>query len=219
MERYQRGIHTLLITFVWALALYGVHRFFEQPAQGASPVLPTGVHVTMRLPHLCCSGCYDSAVRAVGKLRWLSEPKLLRTDLPTQDQAAQGVTSVGVGEEHPHQTDYSGKIAIGLKSDRLAVADFAELDQMLRKEGLVPNQMILTGIRHFQLVAHLPHLCCQLCGMAVREALSPRKIEVAEASQTVTADFQASADVALFLRTLENAGFAPDSVKLVILPS
>ena len=103
---------------------------------------------------------------------------------------------------------------------------------MLRNVGVVPAEVEFGGIPHFALIAKVSQLMgCLPCVQAAREAMAPKKdpkmgstfkwldsARVAEEEQAITAyvRYGYGADVGELIRTLDQAGFSPSSIRIMV---
>lgn len=232
MPRLTPTHKNLLAMIVWATALIAIDRSYNKHLYGmqASPPFAGRPEMTLQINHLCCSGCYDSTFQAMKRFSWLGKPRVLQQVLPTQQQANQ--VQPGMSQDTPPSA-YSGEIAVDVNPAQIRQVDFVELDRAIRDVGLVPAQIKVSGIPHFELVAYLPHFCCHTCEDAAKGALGPGKdggpplaLRGAElegapvidfVQQQVRARFRNKADVTQFLRALERIGFAPRWVHLYVV--
>jgi hypothetical protein len=209
--RYSNAKEIVAMALVWALVLivhdrlFSKHLFAPTPAAVAKFTHP---QVTMWMNHVGCSGGLAHALQAISTLPWLSEPQVVE--------------------------DVSKPCGRGLRVNVLDVAkaDFMELRHTLRNVGVVPAEVESGGIPHFALRATVSQLMgCVPCVQAAREAMAPKKdpkmgstfkwldsAKVGEEEQTITAyvRYGYGADVGELIRTLDQAGFSPSSVRIMV---
>lgn len=218
----------LAVMVVWAIVLVGVDRAFNPPPAVYKPVAGgTHPHVEIGIKHFCCTGCNDSAFKAISKFSWLGQPKLLNKTLPSvDDQKAKG-------KEMTKVDAYSGTVVADLNPEQLTQVDFVALDRAIRDEGLVPFEMKVKGFSNFTLVASLPHICCPACVGALEAKFNPKAPEggggsaftmlglqgqpkVSEVSKEVETNHTLEADVYELFRALEESGFAPSKLHMSV---
>jgi hypothetical protein len=103
------------------------------------------------------------------------------------------------------------------------------LDRALRDAGFVAARMELSGIPDMRLEAHVTHLCCNLCEVAIEKgvkvAIQPGAagnfkwldtINVDRPQKTVTAYPRSDSivDVGQFIGALNHLGFAPATLMI-----
>jgi hypothetical protein len=212
--------------WVMALAWFGVcmgidYTFNRHLWAGTAQAPASSVTLSLRLNHLCCSGCFDDVRKALTALPWLKDaPMTMREgNLRTQEQAE---VAGPVG-------DYGGWLDISTRD--FQEIDFVAIDQALRGAGFVASQIQFGGPRHFRLEARVRHLCCPMCKDACE-----RLPEIGRARQagrlrwldSVSADRAGSRvlfharyqepdsriDVTEVLATMEEVGLPPSSLKV-----
>lgn len=115
---------------------------------------PADTPLSLRINHLCCSGCFADVREALKRVAWLAEETMsVRERLLSQEQAEGAVRSL----------DYSGWVDVTVPD--LTRVDFVEIDRVLREEGMVASEMQLRFPKtaHIRFVAQVRHLCCGMC--------------------------------------------------------
>jgi hypothetical protein len=210
------------MTLVWATALFAVD-YIKHPRplfvlfgikrEGLGDAVrlmnPT---IILRVNHLCCSGCLDDLRAALQPLTWADKVEL--------DKSARGADK----QREQALNDFSNRVRIEIKAEDIARMDFIALDRAMRDAGFVAEHIEFGGIPHMRLEAHVTHLCCNLCKVAVEEgvkiATQPGaggdfkwldKIYVDRPQKTVTAytRYDSIVDVGEFIAALNHLGFAP----------
>ncbi len=180
--------------------------------------------MTLWINHLCCSDCLHDARQALAALPGIDAASAKRSQTAADARAS--------GPEHGwpppvrklHRLDVSD----------LEKVDFVALDKALREQGLVAGRMELSGIAHFRLAAKVEHLCCGMCARSTQERVGFLKaraqsgqlrwldsVSVDAKAKTIIADaryLQAgkSVDVTEFLGALNDIGYAPQSVQVLV---
>jgi len=134
------------IDYVWNRHLW------EPTARNAGA--PADTPLSLRINHLCCSGCFAEVREALKKIAWLANESIgVRERLLSQEQAEGAVRAL----------DYSGWVDVTVPD--LTRVDFVEIDRVLRAEGMVTSEMQLHFPRtqHIRFVAQVKHLCCGMC--------------------------------------------------------
>lgn len=221
MLKTTRTQQMLVMTVVWGLALIAYDLMFNKHLRkpSAEAVKAQRPQLRMRINHLCCSGCQDVAFQALKTLPWLGEPAVVdREKLIEQAEAAEAAPP----------SSYSGTVVVDIKE--VNQVDFVALYAALQKASLVAGELEVGGLAHYSLRASVDHLCCKLCVTAAQEAMEPKQdpkfgatlqwmdsANVSQTNKTITAfaRFGKTADVAEFFRVLDQAGFAPQSMRLV----
>lgn len=224
MSRTQQVVALML---VWAAVLIGYDRMFNKHlfAPPASAVKSMKPQIHMYINHLCCSGCQDVAFSALKTLPWLGEPSLVNKEkLPTREEAGSASK-----EQHGSQSSNGGEVVVDINN--VPLVDFVALNEALRKVSLVAGEMEVGGLPHFSLRADIDHMCCKMCVTAAQEGMAPKKdpkfgstlqwldsANVSQVGKSITAfvRFGKNADVAEFFRVLDQTGFAPKSVRMVV---
>jgi hypothetical protein len=143
--------------------------------------------------------------------------------LLTHDEADKSTTSL---------PDYENSVEIPIVDfDKL---NLVAIDKALRDKGLVAARMELGGVEHFRLEAKLDHLCCGMCERAAHERIAFLKsrgqggqlrwldsVSVDRDQKTIVAyarflESGKTVDVADFLGALNDVGYAPRSVQVLI---
>ena len=221
----------LIITAVFGLLLIGVDRVTNKQDYVPYTDFSANGHpqITVKVGHLCCTGCEGAVVTALKGIPWLG--KLTMEKRPTMAQTLAMMKKKGVMANGAPFEDYSGKFVAELPINQaLTEVDFDTLYEDIRKSGLAPHAMMLKGIPHFQLVAKLPHFCCPLCTDGLTNAFSawtaPNATPVPGLvgkpamdldNQTVTVEYHQQADVYQLIQTLDVAGFVPSSITIHVM--
>lgn len=144
----------LALSVVWLALCMGIdYRFNRHLWAGTSAPPPVTVPLSLRIDHLCCSGCLDDVQEALHTLPWLANAAMTVRErkLPTQAQA----------EAAGPAGDYGGWLDIAVNDvERI---DFVAIAQALRAGGFTASQMQFGGPRHFRFEAGVRHLCCGMC--------------------------------------------------------
>jgi len=224
MNLKSRTTQVILIMLVWAAALIVVDRVknVRVPTISEAAMGRNTPQVTVVLNHYCCSGCWDTVAKALEQFPWLGKP-----------QKINGATTTAAWLQTPAtirtaQVQYGGGLVASIPADQMGSVDLAKLDRSIRDAGLVPQQIRVSGIPQFKLIAHLPHFCCAACVQGAHDVFAPDNPAAAmklmgeigvptvdKAGQTVTMEFRGSADAAQFERYLVETGFQPDSIMLL----
>ena len=209
--RFSNAKQIIVMALVWAFALivydevFNKHLFAPTPAAVAKFTSP---QVAMWMSHVGCSGGLEAVLQAISTRPWLGEPRVVE-DVGKPCGRGLLVSVVDVAQ-----------------------ADFMELGNTLRHVGVVPAEIEFGGIPHFALIAQVSQLTgCLPCKQAALEAVSPKKdpkmgstfkwldsAKVGEAEQTITAyvRYGYGADVGELVRTLDQAGFPPSSIRIMV---
>jgi len=183
-----------------------------------------GARLTLWINHLCCSDCLNDARQALAALPGIDAPNAIGPkQLLTRVQADQSKTSFP-------QNGNSIELVVS-DPDKL---DFVALDNALRDKGLVAGRMELSGIEHFRLAAKVEHLCCGMCERSAHERIAFLKargqsgqlkwldsISVDRDAKTIVAHARylqigKTVDVTEFLAALNDIGYAPRSVQILL---
>jgi len=210
------------MTLLWTTALFAVD-YLKHPRPFAllfgitreglgGTVRPTKPTILLKVNHLCCSGCLDDLQAALQPLTWVDKVELDKSALM-------------VGNQHEQTlNDFSNSVRIEIKDKDIPRMDFIALDRAMRDAGFVAARIEFSGIPHMRLEAHVTHLCCNLCQMAmekgVKIAIRPGAdstfkwldtINVDRPQKTVTVytRYDAIVDVGEFIAALNQLGFAP----------
>jgi len=152
--RLATNAQILVLAVAWLAVCMGIdYKFNRHLWAGTVEAPPASVPLSLRINHLCCTGCLDDVKKALQTLPWLKDApiKVREGNLRTQEQAD---VAGPAGE-------YGGWIDISVKE--LSQIDFVAIDQALRAEGLVASQMQFGGLRHFRLEGRVRHMCCGMC--------------------------------------------------------
>ncbi len=211
------------MTLVWTAALFAIDYtkhprplsvLFGMKQEGlGDAVRPTNPTITLWVNHLCCSGCLDDLRAALQPLTWADKVEL--------DKGA--VAREAAKQREQALNDFSNCVRIEIKADDIARVDFVALDRAVRDAGLVAEHIQFGGLPHMRLEAHIPHLCCNLCKVAVEEGAKIARqlgaggfkwldsINVDRPQKTVTAytRYDSIVDVGEFIAALNHLGFAP----------
>jgi hypothetical protein len=210
------------MTLLWTTALFAVD-YLKHPRPLAllfgikregvgCAVRSTKPTILLKVNHLCCSGCLDDLQAALQPLTWVDKVELDKSALM-------------VGNQHEQTLDdFSNSVRIEIKDKDIPRMDFIALDRAMRDAGFVAARIEFSGIPHMRLEAHVTHLCCNLCQMAlekgVKIAIRPGAdstfkwldtINVDRPQKTVTVytRYDAIVDVGEFIAALNQLGFAP----------
>jgi hypothetical protein len=212
----------VIIVFCYAFDYYKNPQIWHKDAMAVSS--EKGAHLVLWINHLCCSDCLSDARKALAALPGIdaasaSGPK----ELLTREQADQSGATL---------PQYGNSIDL-VVSDPEKV-DFVAMDKALREQGLVAGRMELSGVEHFRLAAKVEHLCCGMCARSTQERVGFLKaraqsgqlrwldsVSVDAKAKTIIADaryLQAgkSVDVTEFLGALNDIGYAPHSVQVLV---
>lgn len=217
------------MTFAWTAALFAVDCIkhprpvavlFGMGQEGfGDAARRTNPTITLWVNHLCCSGCLDDLRAALHPLTWADRVELLKDSLTRQ---------AGNQRELP-LNDFSNRVQIEIKAEDVARVDFVALDRAMRDAGLIAERIQLGGIPHMRLEARVPHLCCNMCRLAVEEdvkfARQPwagsdfkwfDRINVDRQQKTITAyaRYGSTVDVGAFIAALNHLGFAPAALTI-----
>ncbi len=194
--RFATTPQILAMAVAWLGVCMGIDYTFNRHLWTAQvEAAPSSVPLSLRINHLCCSGCLDDVKKALQSLPWLKDaPMTVREgSLKSQEEA----------EVAGPASDYGGWLDIQVANvDQI---DFVAIDKALRDEGLVASQMQFGGARHFRLEAQVRHLCCGMCKDAAErmpELSRSRKAGRLEWLDSVTAE-RASGKVTIHARYLE----------------
>jgi copper chaperone CopZ len=145
------------LTLAWVGVCMGIdytwnRHLWEATARDAGA--PADTPLSLRINHLCCSGCFADVREALKKVAWLADETMsVRERLLTQEQAEGAVRAL----------DYSGWVDVSVPD--LTRVDFVEIDRVLREQGMVASEMQLRFPKtaHIRFVAQVRHLCCGMC--------------------------------------------------------
>jgi hypothetical protein len=215
----------LVMTILWAVALFGID-YAKNPRAADSLFTRAGMGVSSKdgkptiklwMNHLCCTGCLSDVTKALEKIPTV---KVKQTPLKSQEEA----DTTGVAPK-----EYGGEVELEVPDFR--TVDFMAIDRALRDAGLVADRMEVSGPRHFRLQAELKHICCKLCSTGVKDGLEIARglkaqqhfkwldsFSVVKEKKLVVAHarYDAVADVAEFLHGLNQAGFEPTNIYVVV---
>jgi hypothetical protein len=152
--RFATNMQVLAMAVAWLGICMGIDYTFNRHLWTAEVVAaPSTVPLSLRINHLCCSGCLGDVKEALETLPWLKDApmKVREGNLRTQEEA----------DVAGPAGDYGGWLDIDVAD--VSQIDFVAIDRALRDEGLVASQMEFGGIRHFRLEAQVRHLCCGMC--------------------------------------------------------
>jgi hypothetical protein len=212
------------MALVWAASLFALdyskhprplYVLFGMEREGfGDAARRTNLTITLCVNHLCCSGCLDDLRAALHPLTWADKVDLQKDSLTRQ----------AVNQRERSLNDFSNRVQIEIKAEDIARVDFVALDRAVRDAGLVAEHIQFGGIPHVRLEARLPHLCCNMCKLAVEEDLKIARqpwagsdfkwldsINVDRQQKTVTAytRYGSIVDVGEFIAALNHLGFAP----------
>ena len=216
------------MTVVWVTALFAVDYIkhprpismlfgIKREAPGHAAGRLTNPTIILGVNHLCCSGCLDDLSAALQRLNWTEKAELDKSAL-----------APGAGNQRGQAlNDFSGRVRIEIKAENIPRIDFMALDRAMRDAGFVADHIEFGGIPHIRLEAQVPHLCCNLCKVAVAEGVKMAAqsgsgrdfkwlghMRVDRPQKTVTAypPDDSSVDVGEFIAALNHLGFAPAAV-------
>ena len=176
----------------------------------------TTPHVSLKMNHLCCSGCLDDVKQALKGLPWVGVISIPdEASLPDQSNTQEKDT-------------YAGYVDVTVKD--IQTLDFVELNQKLRATGLTAEHIKFSGIKEYRLNAFLPHICCTVCSKALEKGLFVKGIRATGPLQwldnaAVSKEHHSvvvaprpgkEADVTELFEVLDRLGFAPASVKIAL---
>ena len=168
--------------------------------------------ILLRVNHLCCSGCLDDLQAALQPLTWVDKAELDKSALMAGNQHEQSLD------------DFSNSVRIEVKDKDIPRMNFIALDRALRDAGFVAARIEFSGIPRMRLEAHVTHLCCNLCQVAlekgVKLAIQPgagsafkwldtTNVDRPRKTVTVYSHYGTIVDVGEFIATLNQLGFAP----------
>jgi copper chaperone CopZ len=214
----------LAMALAWLAACMAIDFTFNRHLwAGVSEPPPSSVPLSLRINHLCCTGCFDDVKKALAELPWLKDApiKVRAGNLRTQEQA----------EVAGPAADYGGWLDIAVSD--VSQIDFVAIDQALRSEGFVASQMQFGGPRHFRLEARVRHMCCGMCKDACERLpelartrqggrlrwLDSVSADRAGARVVFHARYQepdARIDVTELLATMDEVGLPPSTLKVVV---
>jgi hypothetical protein len=201
----------MTIDYVW-----NRHLWAATPSQDA---VPADTPLSLRINHLCCSGCFSDVSDALRKIAWLGDGSVqVREKLRSREQAESGTRAL----------DYGGWVDVRVPD--VTRVDFVEVDRVLRAKGMVASEMQLRFPRtqHLRFVAEVEHLCCGMCVDAaerVREISRAQQFGRLRWLDSVTASrqrkeivfharFEESIDVAELLGALDAIGLPAMSLRV-----
>jgi hypothetical protein len=168
--------------------------------------------ILLRVNHLCCSGCLDDLQAALQPLTWVDKVELDKSALMAGNQHEQTLD------------DFSNSVRIEIKDKDIPRMDFIALDRAMRDAGFVAARIEFSGIPRMRLEAHVTHLCCNLCQVAlekgVKLAIQPgtgstfkwldtMNVDRPQKTVTVYSHYDTIVDVGEFIAALDQLGFAP----------
>ncbi len=173
-------------------------------------------HVSLKMNHLCCSGCLDDVKVALKDLPWVGTISIPdEASLPDQSNTQEKDT-------------YAGYVDVTVKD--LKTLDFVELNQKLRATGLTAEHIKFSGVKEYRLDAYLKHICCQVCSKALEKGLFVKGIRATGPLQwldnaAVSKEHHSvlvaprpgrEADVTELFEALDRLGFAPSTLKIAL---
>ncbi len=230
--RFATATQIVALSIITCAGLFALDYFKNpqlwHPHENAGPVQHQGegVHLTLWMNYLSCSTCLDDVRLALKTVPGIDgAAAVTEAELLTHDQANQSNASL---------PDYGNSVELPVKDpDKL---DFVAIDRALRNQGLVAGRMELGGAEHFRLEASVNHLCCGMCTRAINERVAFLKakaaggqfrwldsLEVDNAKKVITAypryvESGKTIDVTDFIMGLNDIGYAPLSLKMVMGP-
>lgn len=214
-----------VLTLAWAAGLFALdyvkNRHLWQPA-AAGPAA-AGVHVTLWINHLCCTGCLGDVQAALAIVPWAGRTAMVRvgTVLPREQADTLGRPLAEYGNW------------VDVEVPDVSRLEFVSLDRALRDKGLVAGRMEFGGVPHFRLEAEVSHLCCGMCERGSESGLDFAKahsftgqfkwldsVTVDRTHKRIMAHARfleagKTVDVAEFLSGLDYVGLAPRSVRVM----
>ena len=220
----------VLLTIVWAIALFGID-YTKNPRpmsellslkhSGGENNLNGAPVVKLWMNHMCCTGCLADVTKA---LEGITSVKVKQTALTSQEQAdMESTASPDKAKNYGHEVE--------LEILDLKTVDFMAIDRALRDAGLVAEQMLVSGPRHYRLTAAVKHICCGLCTTGLKEGLEITKglksqghfkwldsfvVDKQKKLVTAHARYDATADVNELIIALNHIGFQPTAVYAVV---
>jgi hypothetical protein len=209
------------MTLLWTTALFAVD-YLRHPRPLALlfgikrdrvgvAVRSTKPTILLKVNHLCCSGCLDDLQAALQPLTWVEKVELDKSALL-------------VGNQYEPIDDFSNSVRIEIKDKDIPRIDFMALDRAMRDAGFVAARIEFSGIPHMRLDAHVTHLCCNLCQVAMEKGvkiatrpganstfkwLDTINVDRPQKMVTVYTHYDAIIDVGEFITALNQLGFAP----------
>lgn len=226
--KFATGIQIVIMVVVIAAGCYAFDYVKNPQLWHHAEVIPVsgekGPHLTLWINHLCCSSCLDEVRQALVPAPGIDASNATGPkQLLTHDQADKSTASL---------PDYGNALQVPITD--LEKLDLVGIDKALRDKGLVAARMELEGIEHFRLEAKVAHLCCGMCERGAQERIAFLKsrgqggqlkwldsVTVDRDGKTITAHARflqpgKSVDVADFLGALNDVGFAPLSVRVLV---
>lgn len=223
--KFSNPRQVVALTLAWAILCYGLEKALV-PSAGGLVGLSTSQGSQLRLwvQHMCCSGCSSAVEEAVAATLG-PQARVSVASLPSNEQA----------EREPAAKASFGNWVVVEVPDVTKV-DFWALDRAVRARGLVVGRMVLRlpVPSHVRFDAALTHLCCQQCVVGLQEELERARVQgavtgrlkwldsvtVDKPSKVVTAhatylEAYEELDVRDLFGALDQAGFEPESVKLL----
>ena len=224
--RFATSAQILAMAIAWLAVCMGIDYTFNRHLWTEEvEAAPSSVPLSLRINHLCCTGCLDDVKKALESLPWLKgAPMNVREgNLRSQEQADMAGPA----------GDYGGWLDINVAD--VNQIDFVAIDRVLRDAGMVASQMQFGGVRHFRLEAQVRHMCCGMCKDAAermpelaktRQAgrlkwLDSVVAERASGKVTIHARYlepNARIDVTEMLAAMDEIGLPPFSLKVVSTP-
>jgi hypothetical protein len=211
------------LTAAWLAVLLVIdYRWNPHLWHGGPPPPPASAPLSLRINHLCCSGCLADVRGALEALPWI-EPGAVRAREERKLLTPVQVAALGPSGE------YGGWVDVQVKDPGLI--DFVAVDRVLREKGLVASRMEFGGVEHFRLEAQVAHLCCGMCEKAAERtvelsrALAAGRLRWVDSVTTNQAKHQIvvharflepgkTIDVVELLGALDSVGFAPFSLRV-----
>lgn len=228
--RYSNKVEVIAMILLWAAVLiwydiaFNKHFFApttERVHQLSSP------QVLMWIPHIgCAQGKADELQRTLQSLPWLKVPTIKQ---PSEMAAMDPAMAMKPGSELATEA----KCGLGVLAEvqDVAKADFIALRSVMARIGVVPTMLEFGGIPHFALKAKVANLACDSCMEAAMGAfiaqkdprfgttfkwLDSRRVNAKEHTITAFVRYNSVAHIEEMLRALEHAGFAPESLQIVL---
>ena len=224
--KFATNAQILAMAIAWLAVCMGIDYTFNRHLWTAKvEAAPSSYPLSLRINHLCCTGCLDDTKKALESLPWLKGAPMTVRDgnLRSQEQA----------DVAGPAGDYGGWLDINVAD--VNQIDFVAIDRVLRDAGMVASQMQFGGVRHFRLEAQVRHLCCGMCKDAAermpelaktRQAgrlkwLDSVVAERASGKVTIHARYlepEARIDATEMLAAMDEIGLPPFSLKVVVTP-
>jgi hypothetical protein len=159
----------IVMTLVTAALLFAIDRIKNpHPAVIADDHLSLSAETENAAIHLwltgeCFDGCRTGLGEALSELPWLEAPE-------TVEHKPSAATDAGSDGPIKRQ---GREVVVRIKDParNLKSIDFVTVLAALHKSGFAASQMEFSGLKHYRLVADLPHLCSPECVSGTRQAM------------------------------------------------